>query len=209
MGTKRLVSTALALATAALCVLAALGAPAAEAGIGIENVSRSAGAPGEAVTLALGCGACYPPCKGPKGDRHPQGFDNGPCMLGTGGKPPPGSFGVSLVPIAKAPGPPRAFLGHAIPPPGGNDPANGVPRYVLRFEVPELRPGTYTFVVHCDFCRDGPGGRLIAAPRSPAWRFGVRAEPQGETRWMNSVLNVISNLSFSSLLAIGRPSSTW
>ena len=207
MGTKWPLSMALPLATAALCVVAVLGAPRAEADIGIEKVSRPAGAPGETVTMTLGCGACYPPCKGAEGHRHRQGFDHGPCMLGTGGKRPPASFGVSLVPVAKAPGPPFAFLGSATPPPGGNDPANGIPRYALGFEVPELRPGLYMFVVHCDFCLDGPGGRLIAAPSSPAWRFRVRAEPQGATRWMNSVLNVISSLSFSSLFAIGTPPS--
>jgi len=181
-----------ALAAASLLTAALLDIPGAQAGIGIERVSRSGGSPGDPVLLALGCGACYPPCEGPKGDRHPAGFSRGTCMLGTRGAPPPRSFGVSLLPVARVPKngcgacPPRSqappdrapftLLGRATPPPGGNDPTAGTPRYLLRFEVPDLRPGLYAFVVHCEACLPGPSGSLITYPVLREWRFRVRPE---------------------------------
>ena len=85
----------------ALCALAVSSASAA---VGVEKVSRHGGGPGDEVTLTLGCGFCYPPCEGPKGERHPRGFDHGPCMLDTKKDPPP-SFGISVVPLSSAPEP--------------------------------------------------------------------------------------------------------
>lgn len=192
MRTKR-VLTALAFGATGLVLSTATGLPAARADVGVERITRSAGAPGDRVALTLGCGFCFPPCEGPKGDRRPAGFERGPCMRFKGA--PPESFGVSLVPVAKVPGPircksggpcsspraqapprraPFAFLGLATPPPGGNNPEDGdVPRYLLSFEVPDLRPGTYAFVLYCDACLDGPGGTLI--PLTPDPRFRVRA----------------------------------
>lgn len=174
--------------------LGALLLPApARADVGIEAVSRSSASPGERVTVRLGCGFCYPPCRGPKGERHPEGFQRGPCMLDTKAKPPR-SFGISIVPAGRAPEskpcergalcPPRAdrpphlppftFLGQALPPPGGNDPEDGVPRYLLRFEVPDLRPGRYAFLIYCGACLPGPGGALISHPDPAQWRLRIK-----------------------------------
>lgn len=166
----------------------------ARAAVGIEKASTHHGAPGTTVKLTIGCGFCFPPCVGPKGERHPKGFDHGPCMLGTKDDPP-ASFGVSLVRAKEAPGrracgdgpvctptplaPPRkapyTFLGRAVPPPGGNDPESGdPPRYRLRFAVPDLTPGTYTYEIWCGVCAEGRRGALIGAPSSPLWRLVVR-----------------------------------
>lgn|GEM_PF-2930253 len=162
-------------------------------------MSRHGGAPGSPVTVTLACDFCFPPCVGPKGERHPQGFAHGPCMLGTK-EDPPAWFGVSLLPrfrtlaLAACRGgahgpavcPPRttlgpphrapfAFLGRAVPPPGGNDPGSGKPpRYRLGFEIPDLRPGLYTFVIWCDACLAGRKGSLISGGASPRWRLTIR-----------------------------------
>ncbi|HVY95485.1 MAG TPA: hypothetical protein VHA54_00865 [Solirubrobacterales bacterium] len=181
-------------ALAAVGLFAALAASTAAAAVGVEGASRRGGSPGEEVRLTLGCGFCFPPCVGPKGERHPEGFDHGPCMLGTH-RPPPRSFGVSLVPLAKAPrphpcgpnalcepvypGPPRrqpfTYLGLAVPPPGGNNPEHGdPPRYRLSFAIPDLPPGPYAYAIWCDSCQPGAGGSLISVPASRRWRLTVR-----------------------------------
>lgn len=159
----------------ALALLALFIAAPAEGAVGVEKTSRKAGTPGDAVTVTLGCGFCYPPCKGPRGERQPN-----PCMLGTEGRRPPASFGISLVPIGKMPvpfrcgpkalcapeasAPPRRapfrYLGEAaalndIDQETGRVP---VPRYVLDFTIPDLRPGTYTYVIYCDACVNSPKG---------------------------------------------------
>ncbi len=175
----------------ALCALAVSSASAA---VGVEKVSRHGGGPGDEVTLTLACGFCFPPCEGPKGERHPRGFDHGPCMLGTKADPP-ASFGISLVPLSSAPQPrrcgPRAvcspdsaapprrspytFLGLAVPPPGGNNPEHGnPPRYLLHFTIPSLDPGAYAYVIWCDACLGGKRGSLISSPASHLWRLTVR-----------------------------------
>lgn len=184
-----------AVAGAGLCLL--LADPASGA-VGVEAASRHAGPPGAEVRLTLACGFCFPPCKGPKGERHPEGFEKGPCMLGTD-RPPPDSFGISLLPqeravrllaraiacdrrrlrCPKAPRPPRGrgyrFLGEAVPPPGGNNPEHGdPPRYLLSFQIPHLPAGEYSYVIWCDVCLDGGAGSLIADPASPLWRLEVR-----------------------------------
>lgn len=167
----------------------------ARAAVGIEKASTHHGPPGATVNLTIGCGFCFPPCVGPKGERHPKGFDHGPCMLGTHGKEPPSAFGVSLVRAKEAPqrrtcgeapscmpipvGPPHkppfTFLGLAVPPPGGNNPEGGdPPRYLLTFTVPHLTPGTYTYEIWCGVCVDGRRGALIGAPSSALWQLVVR-----------------------------------
>jgi hypothetical protein len=185
-----------AVAGATACLL--LLASSAAADVGIEKVDRHAGRQGEEVNLTVGCGFCYPPCKGPKGERHPEGFEKGPCMLGTDGAPPPASFGVSLVSRSRAERllertidcsphpsrcpstlrPPRGhgyrYLGEALPPAGGNNPEHGdPPRYLLGFEIPRLAPGQYSYVIWCDACADGRAGSLVVNPRSPLWRLAV------------------------------------
>jgi hypothetical protein len=178
---------------ALITALLLLAASAADANVGIQKTSRHAGTPGSRVTLTLACGFCFPPCVGPKGERHPKGAEHGPCMLGTK-EDPPGWFGVSLVPISRAPqrhscgtgvcvpellGPPHrapyTYLGRAVPPAGGNDPeGGGPPRYLLHFRIPHLRAGTYTYEIWCDACVAGRRGALIGAPRSRPWRLTVR-----------------------------------
>ena len=175
--------------------LLAFAAASAQAAVGVEKVSRHGGKPGTPVTLTLGCGFCFPPCVGPKGERHPKGFERGPCMLGTK-EDPPASFGVSLVPRSEAPAPfecgpnalcspstlapprraPFTFLGQAVPPPGGNNPESGEPpRYLLDFAIPDLDPGAYAYEIWCDVCAEGKRGSLISAPDSWLWRLAVQA----------------------------------
>ena len=163
----------------------------AQADVGVERVSRSAGVPGDAVKLTLGCGFCHPPCRSAMSARR------GPCMPSK--KAPPASFPVSLVPIEKAPKPhrcgpnalcspqtrrppsryPFTLLGRATPPRHGDGKEHPkddrVPRYLLSFTIPQVRPGVYTFVIYCDACGPGKGGGLIANPRARAWRLRVRA----------------------------------
>jgi hypothetical protein len=170
-----------------LASLVVLTAEPAGGAVGVEKVSRVAGAPGDPVELTLGCGFCFPPCKGAPGHR------NVPCMLGTKAQPPE-AFPVSLVPVEKAPklhrcgpnavcpptpqGAPRrapfTYLGEATPP-AGADPSEPhyVPRYLFDFEIPRLRPGIYTYVIFCDVCAPGKDGSLIANPSARAWRLRV------------------------------------
>ncbi|HEY0391639.1 MAG TPA: hypothetical protein VGC63_08020 [Solirubrobacterales bacterium] len=115
-------------------------------------------------------------------------------MLGTKAQPPK-EFPVSLVPIEQSPklhrcGPnavcppqprgaprkaPYTYLGHATPPAddGSSKEGKRVPRYLLHFEVPDLRPGVYTYVVFCDVCAPGKRGSLIANPKARPWRLRV------------------------------------
>jgi hypothetical protein len=193
MTTSRRHTAALSIALIALAT-ALLAAVPAHAAVGIERASTHHGAPGATVHLTLGCGFCFPPCVGPKGERHPKGFDHGPCMLGIKDDPP-ASFGVSLVRSKEAPqrrrcgdgplctltplGPPHkppfTFLGRAVPPPGGNDPEGGdPPRYLLDFTIPPLPPGTYTYELWCGVCTEGRRGTLIGAPSSRLWRLVIR-----------------------------------
>ena len=189
MGIRRLLVVAV-LAGALL----ALAAASAQAAVGVEKVSRRGGKPGTPVTITLGCGFCFPPCVGPRGERRPKGFAHGPCMLGTK-QDPPASFGISLVPRSRAPeliecgpnafcspstlAPPRRtpfrFLGNAVPPPGGNNPESGEPpRYLLDFTIPDVRPGAYLYEIWCDVCAEGKRGSLISVPASRLWRLAVR-----------------------------------
>jgi hypothetical protein len=158
-------------------------------------VSRHAGQAGEEVAVTVGCG-CFPPCKGPKGHRHPEGFERGPCTLGSKA-PPPASFGVSLLPRAKASAQagcthrtcpkksaslpqdpythPYTFLGFARPPVRGNNPENGAtPRYHLNFTIPNLRSDTYSYVIWCTACVRGHRGPLVANSAVPSRQLVVR-----------------------------------
>lgn len=171
-------------------------APAAPADVGVERVNRFAGAPGDAVELTIGCGFCYPPCKGPESDGSTA------CMPGV--KPPPPSFPVSLVPLEKVPKvhrcgprkvctpqasappgrPPFTLLGWAKPPQSqasgrrhlGGGFGHGfheLPQYTLDFQIPDLRPGVYSYVIYCAVCQRGQGGSLIAFPER-RWRLHIR-----------------------------------
>ncbi len=150
------------LATAGVLLLAAVASAAGS--VGVEKVSHRGGVPGRSVTLTIGCGFCFPPCVGPQGERHPKGFEHGPCMLGTK-KDPPAYFGVFLAPRSHKG--PLAFLGRAVPPPGGNDPAGGdPPRYLLTFAIPALRPGKYAYEIR--------SGGMVTDPASRLWTLTVR-----------------------------------
>jgi hypothetical protein len=176
------------LAAAMLVAVTALRSEPARAAVGVEKVSRLAGAPGDPVDLTLACGFCFPPCHGAPGHR------NVPCMLGTKAQPPK-EFPISLVPIEKAPklhrcgpnavcsptpvGAPRRFpysyLGRATPPADDGSSSGGrdLPRYLLPFTIPKLRPGVYTYVIFCDVCAPGRRGSLIANPQDRRWRLRV------------------------------------
>jgi hypothetical protein len=192
--------TTLAILTCLAAVaLAALAAGSARADVGVMSVSRGGGGAGDEITVTLGCGFCFPPCMGPKGKRHPAGFERGPCMLGTDGAEPPRSFGISLVPLDKAPRPhpcgpgglcmpavsaaprraPYRYLGQAVPPARGNNPEGGdVPKYSLDFKVSHLAPGLYTYVIYCDVCLKGRAGTLVADQEAPLWQMRVTAASQ-------------------------------
>lgn len=181
-------------AAAGIVICLLLIADAARADVGLERADRHAGRPGAEVRLTVACGFCYPPCRGPKGERHPEGFERGICMLGTKRRPP-ASFGISLLPRERAERllacaiaggdcptptrPPRRggyrYLGEAEPPPGGNNPESGdLPRYLLSFRIPPLPPGDYSYVIWCGACIDGPAGSLVVNPMAPLWRLAVR-----------------------------------
>jgi hypothetical protein len=192
------------------CVVAltllALSAASARADVGVMSVSRGGGAAGDEITVTLGCGFCFPPCKGPKGERHPAGFKRGTCMLGTDGAEPPESFAISLVALDHAPRPhrcgpdalcmpevsapphrgPYRYLGEAVPPARGNNPEGGdIPKYSLDFKIPHLAPGIYTYVIYCDVCLKGRKGSLIADPNGLLWRLRVTA-PRATANSINS-----------------------
>jgi hypothetical protein len=187
--TRRHPTTALLIALLALVTtLLALTADPARADVGVEKASSHHGAPGATINLTLACGS-----------------DHGPCMQGIKDDPP-ASFGVSLVRSKEAPqrrtcgdgpactptplGPPHkapfTFLGRAVPPPGGNDPAGGdPPRYLLRFTVPDLTPGTYTYEIWCGVCVEGKRGALIGVPSARLWRLVVRPPAAATQRATN------------------------
>jgi hypothetical protein len=168
----------------------------ASADEGITEVSRHVAGPGDQVTATIGC-ACQPPCvRGPDGHLHPEGFKHGPCIGGSKSKPP-ASFGISLLPEKRAkainrcahrgcpnpisalpPNPyaaPYTYLGSALPPERGNNPESGeLPRYLLTFSVPALRPGAYSFVIWCRACLNGHRGRLNVNPNELSWRLVVK-----------------------------------
>jgi hypothetical protein len=180
----RLTTRAVLLAAALAAAVALPIVAPAQGDVGIEKVSRHGAEPGATVSVTVGCGFCFPPCKGEPGHR------NAPCMLDTDAEPPR-AFPISLVPIGRAPEPhrcgPRAlcspeakappshgpyrYLGRAVAAKGG---ASDIPRYVLDFEVPDLRPGLYAYVLYCGACTRGSGGSLIALPYSRPWQLRVR-----------------------------------
>jgi len=173
-----------------LAALPALPASPARGDVGVESASHTSGAPGDVVTLTLGCGFCFPPCVGEPGHRHPPGVLHGTCMLGTQARPPPG-FQIWLTPLRRslapyrcgpgdscAPGssrPPHLpsfiYLGRAKRDPG-TEPGD-IPRYRLRFQVPPARAGRYEYVIYCDACVAGPRGSLIDDRTTSAGRLQV------------------------------------
>jgi len=85
----------------------------------------------------------------------------------------------ALCPPRTPKGPPHrapfTFLGRAVPPPGGNSPESGKPpRYLLRFVIPDLRPGPYAYVIWCDACVAGKRGSLLSFPATHLWSFTIR-----------------------------------
>jgi hypothetical protein len=195
----------IALPTFALALLCLFSAtPSAGAAVGVESVSRHSASPGQAVTLTLGCGFCYPPCEG-------SPARNTPCMLGTKRRPPR-RFPISMVPVSSVPEPfpcgPRAicapqttrpprrppfvYLGEAVPPADIEEGREGggpyIPRYRLRFEMPAVRPGRYAFVIFCEVCVRGEGGSLIAEPANGPW---------GDSPWSIRVRSPLATISLA------------
>jgi hypothetical protein len=173
-----------AASAAATFLVAALlvGAQGASADIGIESVNRTSGAPGDQVDLLIYCGGCLPQTVRlpisllPVGDapaRHP-------CR------------GTSCAP--RAPAPPKTApympVGTAVPLHGGAPLARRlgleIPDSVkrrgssairgwiastngLRFQIPDVEPGLYTYVIFC--CGSAPKeGDLIGHPQRRADR---------------------------------------
>jgi hypothetical protein len=194
MDTRRRDLVIVSALVAAIVGVLIFGAVSAKGDVGLVSASRDAGHPDTVVRLRVDCGFCFPPCRGPRGHRHPAGFAKGPCML-DGGKEVPRSFAVSLLPQDRAedllsceihhhrscPRPkaaprhrPFTYLGDALPPPGGNNPESGdLPRYLLRFRIPHLPAGEYSYVLWCDACIAGPRGSLVVDPLSATWRLRV------------------------------------
>lgn len=165
----------------------------ARADLGFESADPSSAAPGEQVRVTVGCGFCFPPCVGRPGHRHPPGVLNGGCM--PGGHPgPPKGFGIWLTPSAHridrgdsgASRPPHlpsfTYLGRAAPAPGPNGPESlEVPRYVLRFRVPAIAPGSYRYVLYCAGCVAGPLGTLVESVPTPPIRLRVTPPSAGSS----------------------------
>jgi hypothetical protein len=212
-GASRLRHLAIAglMASALLAFLLIPAPDSASADSGVVSVSRHGGQPGEEVTVTVGC-ACFPPCKGPKGHKHPEGSEHGGCSPGPDRRP--ASFGVSLLPLAKVkavrgcthrtcsgtsaslpPDPsarPYSFLGFARPPAGEDSLEKRYGRrYRLSFTIPDLRPGTYSYVVWCTACVGGHRGPLVADPNVALWHLAVRP-PRGAARdWLSAVLSML------------------
>jgi hypothetical protein len=142
----------------------------ASADVGVESASRSVAEPGQEITLTLGCGFCFPPCHGAPGSRHPL-----PCMLDTK-KQPPRYFSILLQPGPEAHGlPASTYLGQATR--VATRRKGQVPRYVLKFDVPSVPAGDYTYAIYCVVCRPGKAGSLITAPEADAWKLRVESPP--------------------------------
>jgi hypothetical protein len=171
----------------------------AAADVGIEAVSPAEGAPGDRVTVRVGCGFCYPPCEGPKGERHPPGREHGACIPGTRTEPPD-HFPISLLPIGSVPRvlacqapaacpavktsrlperPPFTYIGAAVRRTKAPNSGGDIPHYLLRFRIPDLKEGVYAYVLYCGACWQGAGGSLISSPFLSGWRLRVEADGPG------------------------------
>jgi hypothetical protein len=112
-----------------------------------------------------------------------------------GGRPgPPKRFGIWLTPAAHridrvhsgSSRPPHlpsfTYLGRAAPAPDPNGAQlNEVPRYVLRFRVPALAPGSYRYVLYCAGCVEGPRGTLVESGPAPPIRLRVAPPGSGSS----------------------------
>lgn len=154
-------------------LLASLGllAPTpATADVGVTGLSPKVSRPGEQVDLQIACGFCSP------GERFP----------------------ISLVPLARAPEPfpcrrnalctpaatapprrdPFAYLGLTGP---GRALGAGTQSH-LRFRLPDVEPGVYTFVIFCAGCYRGPRGSLIVDTTDSGGLLRVRRSPAASIR---------------------------
>ena len=66
---------------------------------------------------------------------------------------------------------PYTYLGEAL---AEGRVGSGLPKYGLDFEVPDLRPGLYTYVLFSEVDNRGTSGRLIADPLARGWRLRIR-----------------------------------
>jgi hypothetical protein len=173
-----------AASVAATLLVAALfvGAQGASADIGIESVNRTSGAPGDQVDLRIYCGGCLPKKVRlpisllPVGDapaRHP--------CRGTSCKPraPAPPTTAPYVPVGTAVplhgGAPLAGrLGLEIPDSVRRRGSSAIRRWIastnrLRFQIPDVEPGLYTYVIFC--CGTAAEeGDLIGRPQRRADR---------------------------------------
>jgi hypothetical protein len=164
-----------------------VGVQPASSEIGIESVNRTSGAAGDEVDLVLYCGGCLPRTVRLPISLLPAGDSPGrqPCR-GTScarrAPAPPGS--APYVPLGTAvslAGGPRLArrLGLEIPDAVRRHGAGAIRRYVasanrLRFRIPNVEPGLYTYVIHCEGCVAGRGGSLIGHPEPRASRNVAR-----------------------------------
>lgn len=158
-------------------------APEAQADVGVVMVRPQAAAPGQTVDLAIGCGGCLS------------------ISVVRGHARPPSRFPVSLVPLGRAPEPrpcgprsvcsqtrgprqdPFIFLGAAKPNFEAEEltQAGALPRYRLRFRVPNVEPGRYAFVIFNRSNGRAEGGTSIADASRRAALLGVRRVAESES----------------------------
>ena len=149
--------------TRALTLLALVGAaavPAAHADVGFLRVSPTSARPGDVARVWAAPG--MPIYLVPRA-AAPRPF---PCNVVEGEvvAVPPGTPGAGICRqyAARPPNrPPYVLLGRA----------RGARSPNLRFRVPDVRAGSYRFVMYCAACYDGPGGSLIPS----RFLFRVRA----------------------------------
>jgi hypothetical protein len=155
-----------------------VGAPPAAADVGVVRVSPTVASPGQPVLLGVGCGFCA----------RPTSFSISLVPIAEAPRPHPCQGSALCAPRAAAPPHDRPFVllgrtraGRALLP--GADPPGSESH--LRFQVPDVQPGRYAFVIFVPGRGRAARGMLIAQttrnllrvkPREPAAR---RAENGG------------------------------
>jgi hypothetical protein len=178
------------LATAVAALLAAaplVGVPVASADIGIERVSRTSGVAGDRIELLIGCGGCLPRTIRlpisllPAGDapwRHPC---RGTSCASRAPAPPSSSPYVPVGVAGPLDGGARLArrLGLEIPDSVRRRGRDAIRLWVastnrLRFRIPDVDPGLYTYVIFCCGVDPPHGGDLLGHPNRRADRNRAR-----------------------------------
>lgn len=175
-------------AVAAIVLVTALlvGVQESRGDIGIENVDRTSGAPGDRVDVLVYCGGCAPQTVRLPISLLPAGESPGlhPCRgtsCATRAPAPPTSD--PYVPVGVAVpldggGRLARRLGLEIPDPVSRRGPGAVRRWLwsinrLRFRIPDAEPGVYTYVIFC--CGTAPNeGDLIGHPNRNIHRNQAR-----------------------------------